>query len=81
MLCKNQVVLVSFIVNENITESGKSSAEVAKSDKQWVGTCLYQEDCKLLLINCEYPIDRQLKSGFMRWGEIDSGHLSDYYYT
>lgn len=40
-----------------------------------------QEDCKLLLINCEYPIDRQLKSGFMRWGEIDSGHLSDYYYT
>nr|DAU63817.1 MAG TPA: hypothetical protein [Caudoviricetes sp.] len=46
-----------------------------------MGTCLYQEDCKLLLINCEYPIDRQLKSGFMRWGEIDSGHLSDYYYT
>ena len=81
MLCKNQVVLVYFIVNENITESGKSSAEIAKSDKQWVGTCLYQEDCKLLLINCEYPIDRQLKSGFMRWGEIDSGHLSDYYYT
>ena len=25
---------------------------VAKSNKQWVGTCLYHEECKLLLINC-----------------------------
>jgi len=58
-----------MIVNENITESGKSPAEVAKSNKQWVGTCLYQyqEECKFLLINCEYPIDRRLKSELIRW--------------
>ena len=30
--------------------------EVTKSNKQWVGTCLYQEECKLLLINCEAVI-------------------------
>ena len=36
----------------DLTESSKSPASIAKSDKQWVGTCLYQEECKLLLINC-----------------------------
>ena len=41
----------------DLTESSKSPASIAKSNKQWVGTCLYQEECKLLLINCEYPID------------------------
>ena len=25
---------------------------VARSNKQWVGICLYQEECKFLLINC-----------------------------
>ena len=35
-----------------LTESSKSPASIAKSNKQWVGTCLYQEECKLLLINC-----------------------------
>ena len=35
-----------------IIESSKSPAVVAKSNKQWVGTCLYQDECKLLLINC-----------------------------
>ena len=37
-----------------LTESSKSppTALIAKSNKQWVGTCLYQEECKLLLINC-----------------------------
>ena len=34
------------------TESSKSPASIEKSNKQWVGTCLYQEECKLLLINC-----------------------------
>ena len=38
---------------EILTESRKSPASVAKSNKQWVGTCLYQEECKLILINCE----------------------------
>ena len=37
---------------ESLTESSKSPASIAKSNKQWVGTCLYQEECKLLLINC-----------------------------
>ena len=35
-----------------LIESSKSPAVVAKSNKQWVGTCLYQEECKLFLINC-----------------------------
>ena len=26
------------------------------TSKQWVGTCLYQEECKLLLINCRAVI-------------------------
>ena len=36
-----------------LTESSKSPASIAKSNKQWVGTCLYQEECKLLLITAE----------------------------
>ena len=35
-----------------IIELSKSPAVVAKSNKQWVGTCLYQDECKFLLINC-----------------------------
>ena len=35
-----------------LTESSKSPASIVKSNKQWVGTCLYQEECKLRLINC-----------------------------
>ena len=37
----------------NLTESSKSPASIAQSNKQWVGTCLYQEWCKPLLISCE----------------------------
>ena len=47
-------VLLYF--SSNLTESSKSPAEVAKSNKQWVGTCLYQEVCKHILINCEAVI-------------------------
>ena len=36
----------------DLTELSKSPDSIAKSNKQWVGTCLYQEECKLLLINC-----------------------------
>ncbi len=36
-----------------LTESGKSPASIARSNKQWVGTCLYQEWYKPLLISCE----------------------------
>ena len=39
-------------VRQPLTESSKSPVSIAKSNKQWVGTCLYQEECKLLLINC-----------------------------
>ena len=59
-----------------LTESSKSPASIAKSNKQWVGTGLYQEECKLLLINCgavirlwasseadcEYPFDYNKKT-------------------
>ena len=34
-------------------ESSKTPASIAWSNKQWVGACLYQEECKLLLISCE----------------------------
>jgi len=40
----------------SLTESSKSPASIAKSNKQWVGTCLYQEGYKPLLINCEAVI-------------------------
>ena len=36
-----------------LTESSKSLASIAQSNKPWVGTCLYQEWCKPLLISCE----------------------------
>ena len=35
---------IRSICKNNLTKSGKSPAEVAKSNKQWVGTCLYQEE-------------------------------------
>ena len=39
-------MLVIGSIKYTLTESGKSPAEVAKSNKQWVGTCLYQEERK-----------------------------------
>ena len=39
-----------------LTESSKSPASIAQSNKQWFGTCLYQEWCKPLLISCEAAI-------------------------
>ncbi len=49
-----------FFVENNrcnvLTESSKSLDSIAKSNKQWVGTCLYQEGYKPLLINCEAVI-------------------------
>ena len=42
----------SVCVMPYLTESSKSPVSIAKSNKQWVGTCLYQDECKLLLINC-----------------------------
>ena len=41
-----------YVNRHGLTKSSKSPASIAKSNKQWVGTCLYQEECKLLLINC-----------------------------
>ena len=37
----------------DLTESSKYPASIAKSNKQWVGTCLYQEWLAPLLISCE----------------------------
>ncbi len=50
--CKIEGSIVVLFMNLILTESSKSPASIAKSNKQWVGTCLYQEECKLLLINC-----------------------------
>ena len=46
----------------DLTESSKSPASIAKSNKQWVGTCLYQKECKLLLINCGVVIQCRARS-------------------
>ena len=35
-----------------LTKSSKSPASIAKSNKAVGGDLLYQEECKLLLINC-----------------------------
>ena len=49
--------LAIFInISYNLTESSKSPASIAQSNKQWVGTCLYQEWYKPLLISCEAAI-------------------------
>ena len=42
-----------FTADKYLTESGKSPASIALSNKQWVGTCLYQEWYKPLLISCK----------------------------
>ena len=36
-----------------LTESSKFPTSIAWSNKQWAETCLYQKECKLLLISCE----------------------------
>ena len=53
---KASIVCFEQFIEAFFTESSKSPAEVAKSNKQWVGTCLYQEGYKPLLINCEAVI-------------------------
>ena len=45
-----QITIVAGVL---LTESSKSPASIARSNKQWVGTCLYQEGYKPLLISCE----------------------------
>ena len=39
-----------------LTESSKSPASIAKSNKQWVGTCLYQKELRSEA-DCEHPLD------------------------
>ena len=61
-------------VFDSLTESSKSPASIAKSNKQWVGTCLYQEECKLLLINCgtviRLPLNQSSFSLYPYWIEF-----------
>ena len=45
-----------YTYNVFFNKSRKAPASIAKSNKQWVGTCLYQEGYKPLLINCEAVI-------------------------
>ena len=51
-------IVAVFFVDHYLTESSKSQppASIAWSNKQWVGTCLYQEWYKPLLISCEAAI-------------------------
>ena len=42
-----------MLESQEFNEPSKSPVLIARSNKQWVGTCLYQEECKLLLISCE----------------------------
>ena len=52
-----QLVNIQIELSErDLTESSKSPASIAQSNKQWVGTCLYQEWYKPLLISCEAAI-------------------------
>ena len=44
-------------INTDLTESSKSPASIAQSNKQWVGSGLHQEWCKPLLISCEAAFD------------------------
>ena len=53
---KRHVRIGNMKERPNLTESSKSPASIAKSNKQWVGTCLYQEWYKPLLISCEAAI-------------------------
>ena len=48
-----------------LTESSKFPASIAQSHKQWVGTCLYQEWCKPLLISYKaaFGCDISLRKG------------------
>ena len=48
--------LISNLFSSFFNESSKSPASIAKSNKQWVGTYLYQEGLVPLLINCEAVI-------------------------
>ena len=43
-----------------LTESSKSPASIARSNKQWIGTCLYQEWCKPLLISCDKQVAKRI---------------------
>ena len=49
-------IICCLAVSGVFNKSRKSPASIAKSNKQWVGTCLYQEGYKPLLINCEAVI-------------------------
>lgn len=51
---KASIVCFEQFIEAFLTESSKSPALIAKSNKQ--GTYLYQEKEKLLLINCEAVI-------------------------
>ena len=71
----------------------KPPASIAKSNKQWVGTRLYQEECKFLLINCgaviwlwasskadcEYPLDANVFTLLSVYQDIPFCVLSFYF--
>lgn len=57
MMAGNQRMGLLGVDDESdLIESSKFPASIAWSNKQWVGTCLYQEWYKSLLISCEEVI-------------------------
>ena len=71
-VCNHSAICYPVRLFKKLTKSSKSPAEVAKCNKQWAGTCLYQKGYKPLLIqtakqlfgyeqvakaDCEYPMD------------------------
>ena len=61
-------MLIINVSREHLTESSKFPAKVAKSNRQQVEICLYQEESKLILINCgvviRYGIESRSKAIF-----------------
>ena len=59
---------------KHLTESSKFPAKVAKSNRQQVEICLYQEESKLILINCgvviRYGIESRSKADIHNSFEI-----------
>ena len=62
-----------MILRKYLTESSKSPASIAKRNKQWVGTCLYQDECKLLLISYEQVAKRIANIRLIRFWKFDGG--------
>ena len=58
-----------------LTESSKSPASIAQSNKQWVGTCLYQEWYKPLLLWSDFCQEVNFKTTNFFFPHWQSSHF------